>query len=709
MKMKRLLASVLALLLMVSLLPMTALAAEVGDNSKRGTVSEIESGNTMNNNSGTVTTNNGNLNHNLSGGEVVTNNKEITINHTGGTVNTNASTGKITENWGTVNDNSGKIKTNEAQPTEDKAGVVVVNNNSIETNKGTVGKKDENGNAVAGTGNNGTIETNNGTVITNNKGGTVGKKDTSGKAVAGTGNNGTIETNNGTVITNNEDGTVETNAKDGKIETNEGTVGAEEVLRQASESVLGEDASFEDITKEKANAIAKQMETKNSGNFGTITDNKGEIYYNGTDGFIETNNNAVGLNNGTVKTNNVYVGLNNGTVETNNSHVRLNNGTVETNNMEVYQNTGKVDTNNGGVYQNTGTVKSNDFVAHPEDDNRGMPPYGVVIYNDGSVETNNGWVYCNGTGDSQQGVIDENHGAIFMNYGTVKTNGLQLQYADGRPVEYEGQTMFGRIEHNFGTVETNAIDGFVGNYSTANFDGPFGYNADSSKEKPDVLQGTVEYNFGTVHDFTECVKEDDKPTIYYGLSWGENTDHLNLIDGAVKAETVKNLDEIARSVTRDGYRMTGYTAYSRKDGKDTEIREETNHYTMKAPTWLKILWEKIVTAVESNEPEAKPEKKTSIPTSLSADQVKVGAYVRRGNLLFRIIEVGDDSIRVATVSKLSEQALADMLGFLKQHLSDAQIAKINGEPELLEQELVTYFFGGTSEHIAFYAARDLFA
>ena len=57
----------------------------------------------------------------------------------------------------------------------------------------------------------------------------------------------------------------------------------------------------------------------------------------------------------------------------------------------------------------------------------------------------------------------------------------------------------------------------------------------------------------------------------------------------------------------------------------------------------------------------------------------------------------------------SEQALADMLGFLKQHLSDAQIAKINGEPKLLEQELVTYFFGGTFEHISFYAAPDLFA
>ena len=713
MKLKRMIASVLALLLMVSLLPIGVMAAE--DNNAGQTVDVIASDDTMNSNMGIVTTNNGEVRSNH--GTVETNNGTIEYNYYGGTVSTNSENGTVeTNREGTIKTNNGTVETNSQGTIETNKGEVLetglgstvetnAKDGKIGTNNGTVGKKDENGNAVAGTGNNGTIETNNGTVITNNKGGTVGKKDESGNAVAGTGNNGTIETNNGTVITNNEDGTVENNAKDGKIETNEGEVGAEEVLRQASKSVLGENASFEDITKEKANAIAKQMETKNSGNFGTITDNKGEIYYNGTDGFIETNNNAVGLNNGTVKTNNVYVGLNNGTVKTNNEAVGLNNGTVETNNYLVWLNTGKVDTNNGGVYQNTGTVKSNDFVALPEDAEGSR--YGVVVFNDGSVETNNGVVHYNGTGDSQQGVIDENHCVIINNYGTVKTNGLQLQYANGNPVEYEGQTMFGKIGYNIGTVETNAIDGFVGNYSTANFDGPFGYNADSSKEKPDVLQGTVEYNFGTVYDYTKPDGEDGL-TIYYGLSWGENTDNLNLIDGTVKKGTAKNLDEIASSVTRDGYRMTGYTAYSREDGKDNKI-EETNHYTMNAPTWLKILWEKIVAAVESNEPEAKPEKKMSIPTTLSADQVKVGAYVRRGNLLFRIIEVNDDSIRVATVSKLSEQALADMLGFLKQHLSDAQIAKLIGEPELLEQELVTYFFGGTSEHIAFYAAPDLFA
>ena len=590
MKMKRMIASVLALLLMVSLLPIGVMAAE--DNNAGQTVDVIASGDTMNSNMGTVTTNNGEVRSNHR--TVETNNGTIEFNYSGGTVSTNSENGIVETNYGgTIETNNGAVKTNSL--------------GTIETNNGK----------VLETGLGSTVETNakDGKIETNN--GTVGEKDDNGNVVAGSGNSGTIETNNGTVITNNETGTVETNAKGGEIETNNGTVGDFGECYSALETAAKDCKTFEEF----AAAVAGiELET---GNFGTITDNKGDISYNGTDGFIETNNGYVGLNNGTVKTNNSAVGLNNGTVETNNVGVELNNGTVKTNNGYVQLNNGTVETNNGGVSQNIGTVV-----------------------------TNNGYV-----------------------------------------------------EQNTGTVVTNAIDGYVRNvsdkeiaeYSLEDGEG----NEASSKE------GAVNNNFGTVYDYTKPDGEDGL-TIYYGLSWGENTDHLNLIDGAVKAETEKNLDEIARSVNNSGYRMTGYTAYYREGGKDIKI-EETNSYIMNAPTWLKILWEKIVAAVESNEPEAKPEKKMSIPTTLSADQVKVGAYVRQGNLLFRIIEVGDDYIRVATVPKLSEQALADMLGFLKQHLSDAQIAKINGEPALLEQELVTYFFGGTFEHISFYAAPDLFA
>ena len=586
MKMKRLLASVLALLLVVSLLPIGAMAAE--DTKAGQTVDEIKSGDTMNNNKGTVTTNNGTLKHNLSGGEVVTNNKDITTNHTGGTVDTNASTGTITENWGTVNDNSGSIKTNEANPKEGKAGVVVVNNNSIgtnkgtvetnaeggkiETNNGTVGKKDDNGNAVAGTGNNGTIETNNGTVITNNETGTVGEKDENGNAVAGTGNNGTIETNNGTVISNNEDGTVVTNAKGGEIETNNGTVGVV------------------DEYETTPNGYGKPIPEDGTGNFGNIDINNGSLIVNHEDA-------TVGINNGDIE-------LNYGDIDTNNDYVVWNYGTVETN---------------------------NDYVV---------------------------W--------------------------------------------------------NYGTVETNTIDGTVWNETTQDQNGQ-------------NVTGTVTNNYGTMITNTGKVDEDGRSI--YKTEYGVQVQNTDGGAGTKLLQAVENtIVKLADLFKRDGYELVGYNditpepeypdedwdgpvEYALNNNPSAQELSATEFHATR-PSILSLIWKAIVKPAAPSGSSGEPEPKTvqnNIPTTLSADQVKVGAYVRQGNLLFRIIEVNDDSIRVVIVGKLSEQALADMLGFLKQHLSDAQIAKINGEPALLEQELVTYFIGGTFEHISFYAAPDLFA
>ena len=572
MKMKRLLASVLALLLVVSLLPIGAMAAV--DTKAGQTVDEIKSGDTMNNNKGTVTTNNGNLNHNLLGGEVVTNNKDITTNHTGGTVKTNASNGTITENWGTVNDNSGSIKTNEANPKEGKAGVVVVNNNSIgtnkgtvetnaeggkiETNNGTVGKKDDNGNAVAGTGNNGTIETNNGTVITNNETGTVGEKDENGNAVAGTGNNGTIETNNGTVISNNEDGTVVTNAKGGEIETNNGTVGVV------------------DEYETTPNGYGKPIPEDGTGNFGNIDINNGSLIVNHED---------------------ATVGINNGDIE--------------------------------------------------------------------------------------------------LNYGDIDTNNDYVVW-------------------NYGTVETNTIDGTVWNETTQDQNGQ-------------NVTGTVTNNYGTMITNTGKVDEDGRSI--YKTEYGVQVQNTDGGAGTKLLQAVENtIVKLADLFKRDGYELVGYNditpepeypdedwdgpvEYALNNNPSAQELSATEFHATR-PSILSLIWKAIVKPAAPSGSSGEPEPKTvqnNIPTTLSADQVKVGAYVRQGNLLFRIIEVNDDYIRVATVPKLSEQDLADMLGFLKQHLSDAQIAKINGEPALLEQELVTYFFGGTFEHISFYAAPDLFA
>lgn len=475
-------------------------------------------------------------------------------------------------------------------------------------------------------------------------------------------------------------------------------------------------------------------EAQNVTNYGTVTNNT----WGSTASPLPV---SIKENYGTVVNNGGYADDHKGTVENNHAD-----GTVVNNDK-----TGTVVNNYGLVTNNTGTVNNNESGGTVVNNNEGgkvtnNEENGIVVNNGGEIQTNRGTVGKKENGQVVAG--SGNNNAIGANYGTVISNnengivgtntdtgkieindGTVGKFNDeGKPLSQTGNygtiginnksvtfnqngativTNNGKVASNYGTVETNAIDGVVYNKDT--FPGIASRSLDDEgaaapEEKPNV--DGVGTNFGTVYDKT---KEGAKTT-YYGLSWGDNVDNLNSIESFVQADTTLNLDAEAAKASLSGYTMTGYTAFARNNGKDVEITSNITNYLMNAPVWLKIMWKQIVTAVEpaSNEPEVKTVKNT-VPTSLSADQVKVGAYVRRGNMTFRIIEVTDNDIRVATVGKLSEEDLADMLGCLKKHLSDAQIAKIIGEPALLEQELVTYFFGDSYEHIAFRAARDLFA
>ena len=485
-------------------------------------------------------------------------------------------------------------------------------------------------------------------------------------------------------------------------------------------SILPIGAMADETVNEESDVTLNQNYDKNTGTNVTVPENITVGINEGTITTIEEYGKVL-TNNGDIVTNAGYVGDHNpdgtpvegtgnfGTIETNSGYVFYNEKLVE-HNQQGYDDTGDTAMRQrGGIRVNAGTVTSNDYVAEYNDAGEVDPFKSIIGYieiNQGSIEANNGFVLYNGSElspDPELGVIDENRCAIYSNYGTVNTNGLQTLDQNGNPVVIEGATQYGAIGANYGTVETNAIDGVVNNYRehiTAELSVE---DAAPSKGVPDVLEGKVVENFGTVYDYTNCIEENDQPTIYYGLSWGDDIQSLTLIDGKMpgNADPV-NLNDYAATATRSGYKMTGFTAYSRADGADTQIEKPSEHI-MNAPVWLQILWEKLA---GTSEPEP---AKTPVYTNLSADQVRVGAFVRLGNCVFKIIEVNDDSIRVATVNKLPEEALTDMLGFLKQYLSDAQIAKLMGQPELLEQELVSKFFGGSNEHIAFYASTDLFA
>ncbi|MDD5864717.1 MAG: hypothetical protein PUD80_08810, partial [Firmicutes bacterium] len=480
--------------------------------------------------------------------------------------------------------------------------------NSMQDNRGSVGT------------NYGDVDTNSGT-IENNKGDvggnhqTITNNGTADDKSGNVGNNyGTIVNNYGSVTDNYLDitdnkigGVVLQNNSSGKITTNNGTVGAKysDGTVDINSGNVGtiETNNGTVILNQRYGTVGKKEENgavvSTSGNYGTIDENEGTVLINQEGGTIDVNNGVVGELVGGNVTSDDNIG-NYGTVNTNNGTITTNHKLVDTNGETgyIYANDGQVNVNKGSISHNNNTLNTND---------------GEVIQNDGKVNTDNG--------------------TITQNYKQVTTNN-------------------GEVEQNFGTVETNAIDGDVSNFR---MEAAVAFTAAQDAQAA-ALEGEVQYNFGTVKDYTGCIEQNDPPIIYYGLSWGDNTQNLTLLRGDVQQGEPLNLDTYAAQASRDGYKMTGYTAWARKDGADSKITE-TDNYTMKMPVWLQILWEKIVQPAPSNEPEVKTVKTATIPTSLSADQVKVGALVRCGKMIFKIIEVTDDSIRVATVGWLSEADL----------------------------------------------------
>ena len=238
MKGKRLLATMLALLLVVSLLPMAALADDLPDNSEPqvpinqpiGTNSGIaveitQSGSVQTNtgsvaeNEGTVVNNNGTVAGNMDGGTVVNNNAGATVqfnnagatvqnNNAGATVENNKDGGTIETNKGIVGDWRADIQ--QFQSTSGNKGTVEDNTSTGKVNNLAGGKVVDNSSTVS--------NDEGSTVVNNNAGGTVNNN--GGKVVD---NSGTVSNDKGsTVVNNNAGGVVENNG--GEVGSNSGTV-----------------------------------------------------------------------------------------------------------------------------------------------------------------------------------------------------------------------------------------------------------------------------------------------------------------------------------------------------------------------------------------------------------------------------------------------------------------------------------------------------
>ena len=403
----------------------------------------------------------------------------------------------------------------------------------------------------------------------------------------------------------------------------------------------------------------------------------------------------------TVGTNEGYVVINDGTVKTNENTVDINQGAINTNNKFVTENEGTVGTNNNGgfVSNNTGTVENNMTGGTVVNNMKG----GIVTNNTGTVENNmTGGTVVNNYGgtevNNKGGVVNNNGGTVVNNYGGPGVN----NNADG-VVNNNGGTVVsnsGVVCNNTdgSVVKVNEVDGIVSNNS-------LGPDADGPK---------VETNFGTVNYH--------KHLTYYGVHYEDESKNKVYIN-QFKENTEVSISEL--NISRPGYKLVNCQAVEVYDRSEENLFADVTNdddttknddgsvrsFTVWAPTRLKLLWEKIVTAVApaaSNEPEAKPVK-AAVPSTVKAEDVKVGTVVRAKGQLFKVIEMDDGSMTVVTMGKLSKKDMEDLKAFLAKYFTPEQIELLLGAPELISGALAEELFGGNTNHIVFKAARNLFA
>ena len=510
-------------------------------------------------------------------------------------------------------------------------------------------------------------------------------------------------------------GTITTTTKDigtnnGKIENNNHTVENNVAVQKNSEGGEESPPSYQSGTGHIVNNNDGGKVVNNNAGATVQFNNAGATVQNNNAGATVQNNNAGGI----IEHNSGYVGYwrpdvqqfqttsgNKGTVGDNTSTGKVNNladGKVVDNSGTVSNDEGSTVVNNnaGGTVNNNGGKVVNNY-GGTEVNNKG----GVVNNNGGTVVNNYG-----GTGVNNKGVVNNNGGTVVNNYGATGEN----PDAGGK-VENNGGTVVsnsGMVYNNTAgsVVKVNEVEGHVANNST----GP-----DDVGNKP-----KVEINFGTV-DYGNPGGDDVKT--YYGVHYEDESKNKVYID-QFKEDTVVTISDL--KISRPGYKLVNCQAVEKYDRSepnrfvdvtnddDTTKNEDgsVQSFIIQAPTRLKLFWEKIVTAVApaaSNGPEAKPVKAAALPSTVAAEDVKVGTVVRVKGQLFRVIEMDDASMTVVTMGKLSKKDMEDLTAFLAKYFTPEQIELLLGDPELISGALAEELFGGNTGHIVFKAARNLFA
>ena len=445
------------------------------------------------------------------------------------------------------------------------------------------------------------------------------------------------------------------------------------MAEETFETENGTIAKGQEVTYNLAENVFNDGTVTNNGPLASSSPTPSILYNNGT---VVNNGGSSDSEKGTVVNN-----KDDGTVENNKPT-----GTVEYN----YGLVGKKDESGNLITDdssgNSGTVKNNKDGGVVVNNSGGNVYYNHssgdgtnpgVINNGGTVNDNNG------TMDNLAGQVHSNNegGKILNNYGIVGESFKTCQ--SGTPNDPWLPTEFNR-----GTVVTNHMSGEVTNNTK--------------------YGGVVEKNYGTVYDTPGQIK-----ATYYGLH-GEDenkeTDTMYTEEGYSLGHTAGaevNLDDTAASYQREGYKLSSYTVWTYdKDSTAADKLVEQNvgdrtKYSITAPTLLKLVWEKIVTAVASSG------GGEAVPTSYDPDYIGLGSVIFINEKGYKVVEIKDDAYVVVTFDALPDEDVQDLDALYAKLFTPEQQKLIKNLGQLLDSEDVLTIFGTPGNHPVYEISKSL--
>ena len=220
--------------------------------------------------------------------------------------------------------------------------------------------------------------------------------------------------------------------------------------------------------------------------------------------------------------------------------------------------------------------------------------------------------------------------------------------------------------------------------------------------------GVVEKNYGTVYDTPGKIK-----ATYYGLH-GEDadTDTMYTEDGYQYGHTAGaevNLDNTAASYQREGYKLSSYTVWTYDETSTADDKlvqqtvDDTTKYSINAPTLLKLVWEKIVTAVASSDSSGGGEAESS---SYNPKYIGLGSVVTINGSRYKVVEIKDDAFVVVTFDALPDEDVKDLDALFAKLFTAEQQKRIKNIGQLLDAEDVLTVFGKPGNHPVYEISKD---